>query len=372
MGRDVLSIAWGYMRRRKFASAIKLMEGRSEIYDDNFEYNLLLGISCLYVGDIGSASNYFQRARKIRLTETRLLLGQAAIFLRRGDTDRALQYYMDVKENDPSNKTASDAMEFIRTHGDYDTICRYVDTGRIEAFYPPLGPNPQKIARFVIPCLAFLLGVGLVFLFFARNNRNPAVGQRKDLSELSLSEDEKKYPQEKDLSGQSFRYILSDKEINQAYIDVMDYFQSRRDNKAQVEINRILNSNASVTIKSKVQTVMSYLETPTFDTLTDNPNYSAVEADPALYLDCYVIWGGKITNAILYPDNSYSCQLLVGYESGEQVLGIVTVKFDSLPQIQADQPVKILGRITTEDKKVILQGRAVYQSVNDGFLGAAD
>ncbi|MCR4953996.1 MAG: hypothetical protein K6A43_07970 [Treponema sp.] len=368
MARDVLSIAWSYMQRRKFASAIKLMEGRSEIYEENFEYNLLLGISCLYVGDIGSASSYFQRARHIKLTDTRLLLGQAAIFLRRGDTDRALQYYMDVKENDPANKTANAAMEFIRTHGDYDTICRYVDTGRIEAFYPPLGPNPQKIARFVIPCAAFMLGVGLVLCFVARGNRNPAVGQRMDLTELSLSDDEKRNPQEKDLSSQSFRYILSDKEINQAYVDVMDYFQSHRDNKAQIEINRILNSNASLSIRTKSQTVMNYLETPTFDTLTDNPTYTAVEADPYLYMDCYVIWGGKITNAINYADGSYSCQLLVGYETGEQVLGIVTVKFDSTPQIQPDQPVKILGRITTEDKKVILRGRAVYQSVNDGLL----
>lgn len=368
MARDVLTVAWSYMQRRKFASAIKLLEGRSEIYEENFEYNLLLGIACLYVGDIGSASAYFQKARRIKITETRLLLGQAAIFLRRGDTDRALQYYMDVKENDPANKTANDAIEFIRTHGDYDTICRYVDTGRIEQFYPQLGPNPQKIARFVIPCVAFLLGVGVVLCFVAREKRNPAIGQRMDLRELSLSDDEKKNPQEKDLSSQAYRYILTDREINQTYSDVMDYFQSHRDNKAQVEINRILNSNASVSIKSKVHTVMDYLETPTFDTLTDNPAFSAVEADPYLYMDCYVIWGGRITNAQVYGDNSYFCQLLVGYETGEQIIGIVNVRFAAQPNIQPDQPVKILAQIGTEDKKVVLKGIAVYQSVNDGLL----
>ena len=122
MVQDVLTIAWKFMRRRKFATAIKLLEAREETYEGNFEYYILLGISCLYVGDIGSAVTYFQRARQIKLNDTRLLLGQAAIFLRRGDTDRALRYYMEIKDIDPGNKTAANAIEFIRTRGDYDTI----------------------------------------------------------------------------------------------------------------------------------------------------------------------------------------------------------------------------------------------------------
>ena len=100
MAQDVLSVAWKFMRKRQFATAIKLLEGRAETYEDNFEYYLITGIACLYVGDFGAAGSYFQRARKIKITDTRLILGQAAIYLRRGDTDRALQYYLEVIEND--------------------------------------------------------------------------------------------------------------------------------------------------------------------------------------------------------------------------------------------------------------------------------
>ncbi len=85
MAQDVLTIAWKFMRRRKFATAIRLLEGRKEIYEGNFEYYLALGIACLYAGDIGYAVVNFQQARNLKLTDTRLLLGQAAIFLRRGD-----------------------------------------------------------------------------------------------------------------------------------------------------------------------------------------------------------------------------------------------------------------------------------------------
>ena len=157
MAKDALSLAWLDMRRRRFATAIKRLEAKKEIYEENFEYYVTLGIACLYVGDIGASSSYFQLARRIKLTDTRLLLGQAAIFLRRGDTARALQYYLEIKENDPLNKTADEAMEFIRVHGNYDTICRWVDTGKIEQFYPPLGSNPDKVAIFAAAGAAFVL-----------------------------------------------------------------------------------------------------------------------------------------------------------------------------------------------------------------------
>ena len=92
MVSDVLEIARKYMAMRQFDRAVKLLEGRSEIYEQNFDYYLLLAISYLYAGDFGTASTYFQRARNIKLTDTNLLLGQAILFLRRGDTGRALTY----------------------------------------------------------------------------------------------------------------------------------------------------------------------------------------------------------------------------------------------------------------------------------------
>lgn len=365
MSQDVLSIAWKDMRRRKFATAIKLLEARAETYEGNFEYYVILGIACLYVGDIGSSVTYFQQARKIKLTETRLLLGQAAIFLRRGDTDRALQYYMEVKENDPENKTAKEAIEFIRTRGDYDTICRWVDTGRIQQFYPPLGPNPDKIAKIVLPVIACVAIVSLVFVMIPKNNY--ANGDRKDITDLALTLEEKNNPQEKDLSGQSYGYILNNKQIEECYSKALRHFQSHRDNAAQIEINRILNSNATLSIKQKAQVLMSYLEIPTFDTITDSPDFDAVSKEPALYLDCWVNWGGKISNAVTNADGSYSCQLLVGYESGKVVEGFVPVRFKVAPNIATDQPVKILGQISLDGKEIYLQGRAVYQNIKDGM-----
>ena len=361
MAKDALSLAWLDMRRRRFATAIKRLEAKKDIYDENFEYYLTLGIACLYVGDIGASSSYFQFARRIKLTDTRLLLGQAAIFLRRGDTARALQYYLEIKDNDPMNKTADAAMEFIRVHGSYDTICRWVDTGKIEQFYPPLGSNPDKIALAGIVGAAFLLGCIFTFIFFPRGQQY--TGPRADLTKLELSSEEKSDAKEKDLSTQSYAFVLTNKEINRRYNDALKYFQAHRDNAAQIEVNTILNSDASVAVKKKARLLMGYFEIPDFDTISDVPSLTEVAENPALYLDCWVNWGGKISNAVTFEDGSYTCDLLVGDETLAKYEGNVRVHFDSAPVVDSGRAVKILGKIILEDGLISLRGRAVYQSI---------
>lgn len=363
MTKDVLTLAWKDMKRRKFATAIKRLEAKEDIYHDNFEYYLTLGIACLYVGDIGASSTYFQLARRIHLTDTRLLLGQAAIFLRRGDTARALQYYLEIKENEPGNKIAESAMEFIRVHGDYDTICRWVDTGRIEQFFPPIGTNPDKIIMIAVPILTCVLGCFVALAFLPKAGR--VSGPRADLSTLELTAEEKSDAKEKDLSTQSYNIILTDKEITKKYNNALLYFQNHRDNAAQVEINTILNSNAALSIKKKANVLMGYLEIPDFDSVTDVPSYSDVISDKTLYLDCWVNWGGKISNAVTYEDGSYSCDLLVGDESLTHYEGTINVRFESAPVIDGSYPVKILGKIVLTNDNLSLVGRAVYQSIHN-------
>jgi len=361
MAKDALTLALQDLRRRHFATAIKRLESKADIYEENFEYYLTLGIACLYVGDIGASSTYFQRARRIRLTETRLLLGQAAIFLRRGDTARALQYYLEIKENDPLNKTADEAIEFIRVHGNYDTICRWVDTGKIEQFYPPLGSNPDKIVIISTVIIAFVLGSLLTFMFFPKGKEY--TGPRADLTKLELSAEEKSDAKEKDLSTQSYKFVLSNKEINKCYSNALRYFQEHRDNAAQIEVNKILNSDASVAVKKKARLLMGYFEVPDFDSISDVPSCVDVADEPALYLDCWVNWGGKISNTVLYEDGSYQCDLLVGDDTLARYEGTVRVHFDSEPLVDNAKPVKILGKIMLVDGMLSLKGRAVYQSV---------
>jgi tetratricopeptide (TPR) repeat protein len=363
MSRSVLDTARMLLKRRRFSAAITMLEGASDRYRDNFEYYLTTGIACLYVGDLGSANSYFQEARHIRTTDTHLLLAQAVMFMRRGDTDRAVQYYLDILDNEPGNKIALSALEFIRTKGTYETICRWADSGKLLQFYPPLGINPDIIIRIAVSACAGI-AIGFLLVNVLRPRPSPASGPRADLSKFVLSVDEQRNAQEKDLTGAVYRYILSDKQIKKSYENAQVYFQNFRDNAAQVEINRILNSNASLSIRQKARMLMEYLSEPTFDSLTDNYSYEQVASDPNLYLGCWVSWSGRITNAVS-QGQSYKCDLLVGYEDMKRVEGIAPLSFDEAPSppIEGDRPVKVLAKIGIDDGKLSLDGRSVYQPV---------
>lgn len=362
MAKDILSLAWKEMRRRHFNDAIKILQSGAEFYEENADYYIMLGTACLYAGDNGTAYAYYQKARAFTLTNINLLLGQAAIFLRRGDTEKALNYYIEVLENEPGNQTARDAMEFIRIHGDYTTICRWADMGKLSQFYPRLGSNPDKILYLSV-LFVFILAGSIFTLGYLKSRKTVVQGPRRDLSSIVLTVDEKASAQSPDLSGQSCRYILSNKEITSSYEKALKYFQENDDNRSQIEINRLLNSNAALSIKQKANVLMTYLTTPGFDTLVYSPSYKDVEKDPDLYMDCYVIWNGRVSD-VVDTDNSYEARFLVGYEDMKNIDGIINVKFNTKISIESDKPVRILGKLLKEDGKFILSGRAVYQSVN--------
>ena len=67
---------------------------------------------------------------------------------------------------------------------DYDEICRYFDTGKIQQFYPPLGKNPYKKFYVLIPVAAFALGLFATILLFPKTSYN---GKRGNLEKLALT-----------------------------------------------------------------------------------------------------------------------------------------------------------------------------------------
>ena len=369
MSRSALETAKMLLRCRSFSKALIVLDGASEIYANNFEYHMTYGLACLYLGDFGNANTSFQKARRIRVSDERLLLCQAVLYLRLGDTSRAIQYYIDVLDMAPENKIATKAMTFIRTQGDFETICEWADSGKLARFYPPLGVNPMPIVRIAISAL---LGVCIAFAILHFKPGLPA-GGRTDTAETTLSVDDKIHVIEVDVANGAFSYTLTEHEILKSFELARQYAEEfdkdknvYRDNAAMVEINRILNSNASDAIKLKANNLRAMLfpKTPTFDSISENDrfSYAQVASDPLLYIGCWVVWEGRITNAER-EKNSFHCDLLVGYENLKRVDGIVPLYFVEAPEpaIEGDRPVYILAQLGIENGKIVLNGSAVYQ-----------
>ena len=331
-------------------------------FNKSFPFYLYLGLACLHAGDIGGAVDYLTCARRIKMTDPDLLCAQAVLFLRRGDTVRAIDYYLEAIEYNPNHELACSGLDFIRTHNTPEAIGEAVQSGEIKKFYPRPG-----VQSYIKKRLLFFTGLAaavfvaviavtvLVKLPLSRRTRN---NNRADLSAFILLSDEKARPI--DTSG-NYRYTLSEKEVLAAYRNAQNYFQDSRDNLAQIEVNRILSSNAAHSIKQKARLLMDYFATPGFDTVRDIPAYSDVRADIPLYLDCWTIWSGVATNVQSDGDNT-SFDLLVGYGGRIQLEGVVPIFCNFSVRIDSERPIEVLGKIQQRGGILFLKASGIHQS----------
>ncbi len=362
MAKNVLDRAQKLYCRAKYGEVIALLEpvvlettsdDVLSVYRQSFELYFLLGMSCLYTGDTGGAWSYLERAGKIKPGNTDLILGRAAAAIIQGRIPNACGHYLEVLKRDPENKKAGKALEFLR-RADDETVRRFVVSKKIFRFCPKAKrkKKPVLIAAAALACLA--LAIGAIFL---TRSAEPQV-ERADLSAFTLSQDERRAATEQE--GE-YSYILTTRQVISSYEKIKTCFNDFRDNAAQVEINRLLNSNASASIRRKARELMDYLSEPGFDTIKDVYSYSQVASEPLLYMDCWVVWEGMAAN-ITRGENSTDFSFLVGYNRNSDLEGIIDVHFARALSFDQERPFTLLGQIKNESGKIVLRGSSMYQT----------
>lgn len=354
---SVLDRAKRSFARKRYYDVISLLEPEVIHYRDSFSFYFILGLACLYTGDIGGAGSYFQRARQIKMRDPDLLAAQAALYLRRGNTQQAVDYYLEILEYAPKYRIAKKALQFLRLKADEETISDLVSSGKITRFYPKLKHGlPAAVPVSLVAVLLICIAAWQFLLPPLRNSSGAA--ERADLSSFELSEDERGHLVE---TGGTARYILTSREIESSWLRSRNYFQDWRDNAAQVEVNRLLGSNASAAVKQKARLLMTWFTMPGFDTLKDNYTYAEVNEDPYLYLDCWVIWKGMATNLKETP-GALSFDFLIGYDTRNRLEGVLPVIFDGGSPVDTDTPLEVLGKLTLDNGRLSLQVKAIHQT----------
>jgi tetratricopeptide (TPR) repeat protein len=363
----ILTKATRLLRRGKYGEAVQILETEVVRYHDSPRYYYILGSACLRLGDFSGAYTYFKKLRDLRMRDPQALLGLAALFLRRGDTDRAVDFYLEVQELSPKNKTAQRALQVIRKHGGLEHISAWIESGGLSRVYPPLPPPPPPTVKGVLlpiggTLLALLALGGLLvrFRILPLNSRDA----REGLSGSVLEREERDAPVQ--IDG-SFRYVLTRDQVLSAYAQARTYFTEYRDEAAKIPLNRILESNASEAIKNKARLLLSYTETPGFDTLSklDRFSYAEVIQDPSLYRDCHVIWSGMAANLEALQEGT-AFNFLVGYDTRSTLEGMVPVVFNFSVPVNPERPLEILARVIPVSVPggmgIRLEGIAVHQS----------
>lgn len=360
MARSVLDKAQLLFFNKKHSAVIKLLEPHILEYRDSFLFHLYLGLSYLNLGNIGSAVDYFSAARTLNAANPDLLTAQAALSLRRGDTNRAIEYYLQALDYDENCLLAKKGLNFIRHNNTPEAIGDIVQSGKIKQFYPVPGKK-QYTMRLAVIALSTAV-IAILFIggfFFLPTMLQKITPQRADMSQLTLEKAEKQNPVE--ASAAVTHYILTEKEVLAAYQQAHTYFQNFHDNLAQIEVNRILYSNAAHSIKQKARLLMDYFATPGFDSIQDAFLYEEVKADPFLYTDCWVVWTGMAAN-IQVGTHASSFDLLVGYDKQERLEGIVPVFCGFIADIDSERSLSVLGTVQLRNDAIYLTAKSIFQS----------
>jgi tetratricopeptide (TPR) repeat protein len=361
----LLSKAARLAKKRNFADALKILGAEEDRYNGYFNYYYLYAVICLHSGSFVDALAFFRQAGQIKMKDPNTLLGLAVLYLKRMNTVQAVDYYLDVQEIQPKNRIAKKALAVIRKYSASDALAEWMTPSRLEKLYPPIPFAPFSsrviIRAFVILAAAIILALGLLVNF--RVLPSPfKTKQARPTAEFVLSGQERAEPVE---VGGSYRYILTRDQATSLYDRALSLFTGYRDEAAKIDLNRILESNASEGLKNKSLLLLSYMEVPGFDTFkrNDNPSFSDVKNEPVIYRDVHVIWKGMATN-VEVTDEHARFDFLVGYDTRRTLEGIVQVTFDRPVSINSERPLEVLGRIkpVSSYTDIVLEGVAIHQS----------
>ncbi len=345
-------------QHRKYTKVIQILEPQVFRFRESFTFFYLLGMSCLHVGDIGGAYSYLNRAHDLNEKDVNTLLGLAVVYLRKQDTQKALSTWFLVLDIDPGNKTAQRGLNFLKKFSENEDPHTLYDTGKLQKIMPSFKFVQHSVRNFLIVLVIASIVSGALYVTYSKLLVKKEVIVRKGVEILELN------ASVKDNSSVDEKYRLTEKELEKLLVGIRDNFNHFEDNSARLKINQILLSNADIKIKNQVKLLGGYLKEPSFATLKTNYSYQDFLKDPLLYENCYVIWKGRVSNLIV-TEESITFDLLVGYESGKILDGIVPVILNFGVKIDTALPVEVLGKITFKDSKLFLQGVSIHQFVKD-------
>ncbi len=358
MPRTVLDRAERLFAAGRHSEVIALLEPQVPIYRESPRFYYVLGSSCLRAGDSGGASAYLKRAEQLDPADGATALALAALAVRKGETDKAIEIYLRVLDSDPGDKVAKRALELLRTEGSPERVAALVRSGRIARLYPG-GSGARRLLRtalLAILCAAAAAGLAYSGIRMAGRIAS-ARGPRPEVAAIALNDYEKAAPVS---AAGSFKYVLTEAQALAAFEKAKACFQEYRDNAALVEVNRLLGSNASPAVKQKAASLKAFVGAPDFRTIRDAPGFAEVGRDPGLYDGCSVAWKGMAANVRSDAGGKSAFDFLVGYEEKRRLEGIIPASMDKGP-VPVDRPLEILAILRSGEGRPRLECVAIHE-----------
>ena len=344
-------------RSQKFKDVIRLLEPEIFQYRESFAFFYLLGVSCLYSGELGGALSYLKRAQQLKEYNINTLLCLAVVFLKKTDKENALRTWLKVLEIDPKNKIAQKGLNLVRKSPEPEDIIALCNSGKIYTLFPPIRKKILSKVLFFTTLLCFASVCSLILIVYLpglmKKNIRPGIEKYELPEKKALL----------DYSG-TYTYTFSEKEIESIFNKVKSLFNNYKDNLALVEINKLLHSNASMDVKSIMYAIRDHMQTPDFSTLKkeDSFTYTQVTEKPFLYENCFIRWEGRV-GGLLITETAITFDFWVG--NTVEFFGVVPVILFFGENLANGMTIEILGEVKRDGEKVVIEGTMVHKIVQE-------
>jgi tetratricopeptide (TPR) repeat protein len=337
-------------RLKKFRDVVNCLQPEIFKYRESFRFYYYLGVSCLHTNDASGAVSYLGRASRLKDDDENTLVALAAAHLLKFQTGDAIKTYLAVLDLNPRNARARRGLDLVRKGLASHDVTRLVESGRIRRLFPRTGPLPMRY--FLVPLASLALACAVFFAATAllRTGGTP----RPEIAAYTLPDDALNLI---DLTG-TYRYTLTSGEVKASFARAREHLNAYRDNLALVELNRILNSNASYQVKTLCQTIKKFALKPDFSNIRDSFPLKVVLKDPLLYVDCSVSWKGKV-GSLSATNEEIRFDLWVG--DTNEFEGVAPVVLNFASDVANAQTVEVLGEVSSSGDNVLLKGRVIHR-----------
>ncbi|WP_151060570.1 tetratricopeptide repeat protein [Borreliella turdi] len=357
----IINKAIYYYNSKKYSQAIKLLEKEIFFYKNYYLYHYVLGMSYLRIGNLGNAQTYLKKAYTLNPGESNIKQAIAILLVSQGKEEKAIQIWLKMIEENQEVDRSELSLEIIRKNPIKGSVF-FKNSNLYEKLFPIIKAMPDKnltklVIIMTIGTIVFILMLAIYFIFYEQKitiytNRKAEIN--KNLNNIAAYIDNIKINNKEKIKNEEgqFILILTNDEIKNSFEKIKIYLKTGKDNFARVEINKILNSNASESIKLKAKNLASFISRPDFISFNEHLNLKDIKKDPFIYSNVYVKWEGVVNN-IEKKDNIIQFDFYVGYNKNV-LSGIIPAKTTFDIDIDFKDSVEILGQIEYKNKKLIL------------------
>jgi len=98
MAQSDIQKAKELLYKKRYSEALSFLEPKVLSYKDDFDYYYLMAYACIHVNDLSGSQVYLNRCNTISPFNTNVELMQAALCVKKGSVEKAIQMYLTLLE----------------------------------------------------------------------------------------------------------------------------------------------------------------------------------------------------------------------------------------------------------------------------------